>query len=155
MLNALLRELNNYFYRYTNGAKQYSFTIDCTFTSTNTIEGDFTDTFLVGEYIQVCDSRLNDAVYKIATISTTELTIDTTLDCLISTEPELACSVTKLFIPCDVIDLADEITDYNTNVTDGIASESQGNRSISYGSTSGWKNAFSTRISTYRRTRWC
>lgn len=160
MLNAVLRELNNYFIRYVNGVLQFNFSIDITFTASDTLTGDFTDTFISGEYILIQGSRVNDGVYKINTISATELKIDAAVDILIENESEVTCSVTKLYIPEDLIQLIDKIDMYNTNVTTGISSESQGSRSVSYGtsgggSSSGWKDAFNSQLSTYKKLRWC
>ena len=157
MLNEVIEYLNNYFYKYSSGVTQYSFTKDVTFTTNNTLEGDFADTFLVGEYIQLEDTRLNDGIYKIIAIDDTSITIDATLDITIDTEAEISTTMTKLFIPKDLIATIAEIKTYNTNTTDGIASESQGNRSVSYatstnGST-GWQTAFKTRLNSYKRLK--
>jgi len=155
MLNSVLEYLNNYFFKYTSTAKEYSYAKDITFTTNNTMAGDFTDTFLVGEYVLVEGSRINDGVYLISAIDDTTITIDATVDLTIDTEPQIDCTITKLFIPKQLISLIAEIKDYNTNVTTGIASESQGNRSVSYGGSSGWKSAFSNQLSVYKKLRWC
>lgn len=159
MLNAVLKYLNNYFFQYSNGTKKYTFTKDTTFTTNDTLAGDFTDTFIAGEYILVEGTRLNDGVYLISSITDSEITIDATLDRTIKTEAEVSTTLTKLYIPDDLLDIIAEIKTYNTNVTDGVSSESQGNRSISYSSdgtgSSGWKNAFASKLSTYKKLRWC
>lgn len=170
MLNAVLNELNNFFFRFSSNIIntsflrpnlniQFQFSIDATFTAPDTITGDFTDTYLVGEYIKINDSRLNDGVYLITAIDNSSITIDTTVDFLIKTEPEIQCLFTKLFIPSDVVQLIDDINTFNTSVSNGVSSESQGNRSITYstgsnGST-GWVQAFNSRLSVYRKLRWC
>lgn len=154
MLNQVLKYLNRWFYRLSNGLPEYSFSKDCTFTTANKIEADFASTFLVGEYVKIEGSRLNDGVYKISAIDAISLTIDATVDLTITTEPEITCTLTKLDIPKELIALIAEIKTYNTNVTDGVASESQGSRSISYGTQSGWQGAFKSRLSQYRKVRW-
>ena len=155
MLNAVLKELNNYFKKYTLGVANYTFSKDVTFTSNDTLTAtSFADTFIVGEYILIEDSRVNDGVYKISAIDGTTITIDTTIDFTITTEAEVTVSLTKLYIPSDVIELIDEIKTCNTNNEDGITSESQGSRSVSFDGGFSWKKAFSQRLSTYRKVRW-
>lgn len=159
MLNEVIEYLNNYFFKYTLGITTYSYTRDLTFTTNNTIEADFTDTFLVGEYILIEGTRLNDGIYKISAIDTTSITIDATLDITISAEAEISAEITKLFIPKELIATIAEIKTYNTTTTDGIASESQGTRSVSYATStngsSGWQNAFKSRLARYKKLRWC
>jgi len=159
MLNEVLRELNNFFIKRNSSGIELQFSVDSTFTTNDTITGDFTDTFLVGEYIKIENTRLNDGVYLITAIDTGSITIDSTLDLTIQTEPEVTTTFTKLFIPGDLVDLIAEITTFNTSSTNGIASESQGDRSISYTSSSSgdtsWRNAFNSRLSSYRKLRWC
>jgi hypothetical protein len=161
MLNAVLRELNNYFYRYTLGVKTLQFSVDSTFTATDTITGVFADTFVVGEYVQIYGSRVNDGVYLISAIDDSSMTIDATLDIVIKAESTaVTCTFTKLFIPPDVVQLIADIKTYDTNIETGIRSESQGERSVTYGggsstSASGWKDAFASNLSTYKKVRWC
>ena len=160
MLNAVLRELNNYFFEFSNGVKELQFTIDSTFVAPDTINGVFTDTFVVGEYILIEGSRVNDGAYLISAIDGSSMTIDATVDKTIKAEAEVECTITKLFIPFDVVELIADIKDYNSNVKTGVRSEQQGNRSITYGggsstSASGWKSAFANQLSTYKKVRWC
>lgn len=158
MLNEVLVYLNNYFFEYSSGAKKYSYSKDIAFTSTGTMTGDFTDTFLAGEYVLIENTRLNDGVYKISAIDDTTITIDATLDLTIDTEASITTTITKCYIPKDLLAIIAEIKTYNTNVTDGVSSESQGNRSISYSAngtaSSGWQNAFGSRLAKYRKVRW-
>lgn len=155
MLNEVLTSLKNNFYRYTNGVLNYSYTKDLTFTaSSGKVAGAFTSTFLVGEYIRISDSRLNDGVYLISAISTTEITIDTTLDTTFTDEAEIECIITKIYIPNDLVALIAEIKTYNTNNTSGLQLERQGNREIRYAKSSGWKDVFLNRLSKYRKLNW-
>ena len=156
MLNAVLREINNYFFEYSSGSKQFSYSKDVTFTTNNTlIASDFSDTFIVGEYILIENSRINNGVFLITAIDGTTITIDATLDLTITTEPERSVTLTKCFIPGELLALIEDVKTYDTNITTGLASESQGNRSVSYGDSSGWKKAFSSDLSIYKRLRWC
>ena len=124
MLNEVIKYLNNYFFQYTLGTLNYSYSKDVEFTSNDTLSGDFEDTFLVGEYILVQGSRVNDGIYLISAIDNTSITIDTTVDITITTEPETSVTITKLYIPKDLISLIAEIKAFNTSFSDGIASES-------------------------------
>jgi len=150
MLNAVLREINNYF----KDCDSLSFTKDVVFTADDTLTGDFTDTFFAGEYILIEGTRLNNSVYLIASVNDTTITIDTTVDRLIKTEPSVSATITKCSIPDDLIDTVAKMKAYNANVTTGISSESQGNRSVSYGNYNGWVSAFNSLLSTYRKLRW-
>ena len=155
MLNAVLKYLNNYFFEYTLGAKNYTFSKDVTFTTNTLTATSFADTFLAGEYVLIEGTRLNDGVYLISTIDATTITIDSTLDLTISAEPEITTTLTKLYIPKELLSLIVTIKTFNANSGSGIASESQGNRSVSYANGSGdWKTAFSPQLSTYRKLRW-
>jgi len=156
MLNAVLRELNNYFIKYTNGVANFTFSKEVTFTSNDTLTAtSFADTFIAGEYIHIEGTRVNDGVYLISAIDATTITIDATVDFTITNEPEVSTTLTKLYIPDDVIQLVDEINTYNTNNEDGVVSESQGNRSVTFDGGSSWRKAFSKRLSSYRKVRWC
>lgn len=159
MLNEVLEYLNNYFYKYTLGVRNYSFTRDVTFTTNTLTASDFSDTFVAGEYINIEGTRLNDGVYKVSAIDGTTITIDSTVDFTIVAEAEVETTLTKCYIPKDLVALIAEVKTYNTNVTDGIASEKQGERSVTYstgseGSASGWQSAFASRLSKYKKLRW-
>lgn len=149
MLNEVLNYLNNYFQDL-----DYSFQTDCAFTADDTIAGDFTDTFIVGEYIRIRDTRLNDGVYLIKTITDSEITIDATVDQKIRAEPEISTRLTKASIPPYLITLIGEIKTYNDSGIIPVASESQGNRSVSYVKDSSWKSVFSNQLTTYKKLRW-
>lgn len=153
MLNEILNYLNNYFQD-----NDYSYTIDCTFTGNDTIEGDFADTFLVGEYIRIRDTRLNDGVYLISAIDDTSITIDTTVDYIIRTEAEVSTRLVKADIPRDFISLVSDIETYNTNnTTAGATSESIDDYSVSYDSdtiSGGWQGAFKGKLARFKKMRW-
>lgn len=149
MVGQVLRYLNDYFIRYYCGVRQYSYTKDATFSSDTISATSFDDTFLAGEYIKIYGSRLNDGVYKITEANTDNIVLDATL----TTEEEISVELTKCFIPIDLLEIIEEIDTYNSNVTDGISSESQGNRSVSYVG-SGWKQAFQARLAPFKKVRW-
>ena len=155
MLNQVLKYLNNYFFEYTNGTRSYSYSKDVTFTSSATMSADWTDTYIVGEYILVEGSRLNDGVYLISAIDATDITIDSTLDITVSTEPEVSVTVSKCYIPKELIDIIADIKTYESNSNPGISSESQGNRSVTYNGSSDWKTVYQSALSKYRKLGWC
>ena len=160
MLNEVIEYLNNYFFKYTLGVKNYTYTKDVTFTATGTLAAtDFSSTFVVGEYILIENTRLNDGIYLITAIDATTITVDATLDIAITSEAEVEATLTKLYIPKQLIALIADIKTYNTNTTDGVVSESQGNRSVTYGTSSGggasgWQSAFKNRLERYKKLRW-
>ena len=170
MLNTTLDYLANYFtepnrkfYNYqtyltTTQRYIYEYPIQATFTATDTISGDFEDTFLVGEYIKIEGSRLNDGVFKIAAIDNTTLTIDTNFDQLIKTETEISVAMIKCFIPESLTDLIAEIKTYtDSHTVDGVKSESIDDYSITYtdeAGKSGWQGVFKGRLAQYKRVRW-
>jgi len=149
LLNEILNYLNNYF-----ADTDYSFETACTFTASDTIAGDFADTYIMGEYIRIKDTRLNDGVYLVKTVSDIEITIDATVDLTVRTEAEVTAKITKADIPRDLISLIAEIKTYNTSGIVPIASESQGNRSVTYVKDSSWKSVYTGMLSNYRKLRW-
>lgn len=149
MLNEVLNYINHYYKTDDIYTKEVAFTSDATLTA------DFTDTLLASEYFLIDGSRLNDYAFKVSANNTTSLTIDNTVDLTILNEPEIKVTITRLDIPRDLLALIAEIKTYNTNVVDGVASEAQGNRSISYQDGSSWQVAFSSRLSKYKKLRWC
>jgi len=149
MINEVLKYLNRY-YKTTD---EYS--LDVVYTAEDTLTADFTDTFLASEYFLIEGTRLNDGVFKVITNNTTSLTIDTTIDLKVITEPIIASTLTRLEIPRDLLALIAEIDTFNTNAVYGITSESQGNRSISYKEDSSWQGVFSNRLLKYKRLGWC
>lgn len=154
MINEVLTHLNNYFYKYTLGTRNFAYTKDMTFTGTDTIAGAFTDTFIVGEYVKIENSRLNDGVYLITANGGTTLTIDASLDIAISTEAEISCIITKLYIPKHLVALIADIKTYEATANNGVMREKQGSREIDYASDSTWNSVFAKRLSKYKKLGW-
>ncbi|MHA1302990.1 MAG: hypothetical protein ACTSPI_04735 [Candidatus Heimdallarchaeaceae archaeon] len=132
----------------------YQYSRDIEFTTTNTLTGDFADTYLAGEYIRIQGSRLNDGIYLIDTINDTTITIDATIDQIIRTEPEIGIVLIKAHIPQDLITLISEIKTYNSTGIIPIAGESQGNRSVTYAKDSSWKSVYNGQLSIYKKLGW-
>jgi hypothetical protein len=150
MINEVLEHINKYFVNYN-----YQSLIDSTFIATNTITGDFEDTFLVGEWIMISGTRLNDGVYLISTINTTSLTIDISYDKSIKAEDETESVLyRKLDIPASLVSIVVDIKTHQATESIGIKSESQGNTSVTYDKSSGWQGVFASKLSQWRKLRW-
>lgn len=120
------------------------------------IEGAFGNTYIVGQYIHVAGSFVNDGVYKITTVSDTKLTLDATLT---EESTDEGFIIYGCAVPSDFLSVVSDIETWLTTNSgqEGVASESLGNHSISYatgadGSTSNnWKSAFSGRLLPYKQ----
>jgi hypothetical protein len=140
MIDYLLAYLNNYFPKTHDR-------ITLTF-SGSTISG-ISGQYLVGQYVNIYDSVLNDGTYKITQINGSVLTVDATLQA-----ETVDCSIFGLAIPKQVLDLVSKVT----IDSEGILSESQGNRSVTYSGPS-WQAKYHSTLSAYRcvydeRERW-
>ena len=114
------------------------------------IIGDFNYTALVGQYININGSILNDGVYKITEISSNKITVDSST--LIPEDSSVFINIIYLAIPKSLLDLIVEIKTYidGQSTSANIKSESQGNVSITYVNGSDWQSAFKTQLSSYR-----
>lgn len=112
------------------------------------IEGDFKETYLVGQYVLIKGTILADGVYKITTVASGKLT----LDAAFTPETEFDVehpAVVGLAVPKAVIDLAAEIESFNESA--GVASESLGDYSISYGEGGSWEKAYKSKMAKWKR----
>ena len=139
MINSILAYTNKY---YPCSLESQTFKI-----VSDGIEGTFTDTYLVGQYVNIMDSVLNDGTYKITGVTGSKLTLDATL-----LEEESYIYLWGLQLPRGYITLIDDITTYNNSVTNKaeLTSETQGNRSVTYKNGSSWQNAFMSQLANYR-----
>ena len=149
MIGKVMTEVKNHFARSVE-SKAYEIVVDG-------IQGSFQEKYVVGQYVWVYNSFINDGVYKITAITSTKLTLDATLQAENTGETIV---VFGLKPPTEFLSLVTDIESYVNNqaVTSlGIKSESQGNRSISYGSGSSgaggntWQSVFSESLNKYRR----
>lgn len=120
------------------------------------IEGDFDNTYLVGQYIHVKQSYLNDGVYKITGVTSSKLTLDATLQ---AEDTDDYITVYGCKVPGAFLSIVTDIESWqakNTG-TEGVASEIIDGYSISFASGPGgvvgntWQNAFASRLSTYKQ----
>lgn len=139
MIQEVLQYLNNYF---------VVDTVDSSLIETDGITV-LENKFVVGQYILVLYSKLNDGVYKISGITGNKLSIDTDLDLL---EESGAFYVCGLAIPRAVLTICGEIDTYNTNHSSMARSESLGDYSVTWGNDDvSWISSFRKRLAPYRK----
>lgn len=140
MLNQIMKEIKNHFARCFEIGK-FEIVADG-------IQGTFTQTYVVGAYVWIKNSFVNDGVYKITQVATNKITLDATLTAENTNEEMVLYLCTP---PKDFIDLANKIITYNTTNSDGISSKSLGDLSISYSGDSTWVSVFKGQLNTYRK----
>lgn len=111
------------------------------------IVGIFSEKYVVGQYVWVKRSFINDGVYKITGITATKLTLDATL------QPENTGELIYLFglaPPKDFLTVVTEIENFKSK--DGVTSESIDDYSVSYGGNGGgWASVFKDKLSPWKR----
>lgn len=137
MLNDIMTQVNNHFIKDVETG-QYSI-------FTKTISG-LRNEYLVGQYVWVYNSLLNDDVYKITAVGTGSITVEST-DNLTSETGDF--TVFGLAVPKDFLRLVAEVTAYKGS--EGVSSESIGKYSVSYKDGGGWSEAYRNRLNKYRR----
>lgn len=113
----------------------------------NSIIGSFTETYLVGMYVIIKGSYLNDGLYQITAVANNELTLDGTL------QPEDTNESFRVYAsspPQEFVDLATKINAYNETGI-GADSESIDDYSISYKGDGSWESVYANKLNTYRR----
>lgn len=133
-----MRAINRYFPRtYEN--------ISLTFAAaTKTITG-VGETYLVGQYILVQFSVLNDGVYTVAAFDAEneKITVNETLR-----DEETTVNIFALAPPRDFLDLVTDIEAFTSK--DGVSTERIDDYSITYKNGGSWNEAFRKRLNTYR-----
>lgn len=141
----MLYEVMNYcknFFVYSGETDDYEIEADG-------IKGNLAETYLVGMYVCIDNSFLNDGVYKITGVTSDKLTLDATLQA--ENTGDTIC-LYGLKVPSVFITLVDEIESYDSTVQRGVKSESQGQRSVTYGSGSETGSGDNTWQSVYANT---
>jgi len=113
------------------------------------IIGNLSQNYIVGQYINIQNSILNDGTYKITAVTANKLTLDSVM----IEETTDNVRIWGLRLPRGLIELAIEITSYVASqpTNANLKAESQGNRSVTYAEGgSNWKSAFANRLSQYR-----
>lgn len=116
------------------------------------IQGTFEEAYIVGQYISLDNTFLNDGVYMITAVSDTKLTLDATLSTESSSDYYY---IFGLKIPTTFLSLVTDIATYDSNTVYGIKSESQGNRSVTYGNGESngntWQSAYMSALAPYKQ----
>lgn len=140
-IESLMKECNNYFYKWK---ETNTFTIN-----NNTIE--VTGTYLVGQYVRIVGSIVNDGIYQIETYTSGKITI------IGLTDEVFEGTIYGLSVPKDFIELESKIETYNNkNVISNKSSEGFNNYSVGYakdknGKPLQWQEIFKSDINIYRQ----
>lgn len=137
MISQVMRYCNKYFPK-TYERSNYEIIADG-------IQGSFSKTYVVGQYIYVKDSLLNDGVYRITDISSIKLTLEATLS---AENTGQAITVFGLTPPRDFLELVNEISNYTSK--DGVASEKIDDFSVTFKGDGSWQSAFMNKLNTYK-----
>lgn len=137
MINEIMTQVRNHFAK-TIETGTFSIAADGKLSGLN-------NTYLVGQYLWVYGSVLNDDVYKILSIENGVIALDGTGH----TAEVGDFTVFGLAVPKDFLRLVDEIKAYKG--ADGVASESIGKYSVSYKNGGGWSEVFRVKLNKYRR----
>ncbi len=119
--------------------------------SVYTISGEFNETYLVGQYVYIKGSILNDGAYKITAVSENQLTVENEVLAEVADSAYIfGCAVPRSFIS-----LVDDITTWvaSNGNQEGVASEGIDDYSVAYSpeaQKSGWQGAFQGRLAEFR-----
>lgn len=122
------------------------------------ITGNFQNDYIVGQYILIKSSVLNDSVYKVTQVESNKLTLEGTLIPESTNNNNYNIGIYALRPPKGFLTLVDTIASWETSNSSkaGISSEKIDDYSVSFagdGSAAGntWENAFKSKLSKYRR----
>lgn len=139
MLNVVMTHIKNHFARSWE-IGQYEIVTDG-------IVGSFYKKYIVGQYVWLKYSFVNDGVYKITGVTSNKLTLDATLTAENTGE---LIALFGLAVPHDFLTVVTEIENFKSK--DGVTSESIDDYSVSYGGDGGsWTSVFSGKLSQWRR----
>jgi hypothetical protein len=148
MIEQVMRFCKNHFPR-SKERKKFTFVSDG-------ITGTFTETYVIGQYIWVRESFVNDGVYQIIEKTSSKLTLNATLT---SEETNGYSTVLGLHVPNDFLSLVCDIESWVTNNggREGIVSEKIDDYSVNYGKNATgqmantWQIAFGDRLVPYKQ----
>ena len=144
-MDKILNSINNYFYRFF---ERGIYNIKA---NTIIVKGKY----IIGQYIRIEGSTLNDGVYKVASVEGQNITLESST---IKGE-EFEGVISSLAIPNDLISLKAKIEVYESeNKPSAIVSESFGNYSYSLATnTNGqaltWQEVFSNELKPYKKMK--
>jgi len=139
MIGRVMNEVNNHFI--------ISFERVEAQISGENLKGSFKEEYEAGMYIHIQGSLLNTGTYKIIAITENEITLDTALrDEKIKNMYLYGLNPSREFL-----EVVAGIEEHTANISGGnIASEKQGDKSISYAGDNKWQTAFINELETYR-----
>lgn len=148
MLNQVMAYCKNHFDR-SREIEEYEIVTDG-------IVGSFGETYVVGQYIWIVNSFVNDGVYKITGVTSSKLTLDYTM---VAENTGESITVYGLKPPTDFLQVVEDIATWvdGNGGKEGIAGESIDSYSISFGTGAGgqmantWQVAFAPRLEAYRQ----
>ena len=138
MLSQVLEEINNYYDRWVEK-------LDLVIAGTaKTITGDFDETYLIGQYIHIKGSILNDGVYKLTAVASGVLTVE---DTLVDETNEM--KIFGLAIPSTLLKIVTDIENDPNLLLAGVMAIKQGERSTTYFQGSDWIVRYGTRLAPF------
>lgn len=144
-MQKILDSINNYFYKFYESGN-YSI-------NTNTIK--VKGKYIIGQYVRIEGSTLNDGVYKVIFVDGQNITLES----LTMRDEEFEGIISSLAIPSDLISLKAKIETYESeNKPSAIVSESFGNYSYSLATNANgqaltWQEVFSNELKPYRKPK--
>ena len=134
-MEKLLRYLNRYYPRSIESV---------TSVVADGLEGNFTERYVVGQYVMLMGTIMSDGIYQLTGVSPTKLTVGEPL----TAESDDLIAVVGLSIPKEIIALNAKIEAYKGS--EGLASESIDDYSVSFKDGSGWQVAYAKELQAYR-----
>lgn len=136
MIENVLRDIRNFFVK----TVEYG-TIQIT---SNKLIFNPKQTYLVGQYVYIKGSVLNDSVQRITLVELDGITLENLSD------EQGSFTIYGLAIPKAIVDIATEIE--TSGNTAGVQSESLGDYSVSYGEKGGsWQQVYKNQLDPYRK----
>lgn len=138
----IMRECNNFFEYETE-----KLILEITATK---LLGEFENDYILGQYVRIQNSILNDGVYKISAVGANEITLDATL---LAENTDRDICISSLKMPKEFLAIATEIIADGTNQS--VKSESVSRYSVDYGEGGkSWTNVYKKALDNYRKMRW-
>lgn len=139
MIEQVLKEINRYFPRTVETLKEIE---------VDGFIGDWKERYVVGQYIYVRGTIMNDGVYQLTEVSPAKLTVAETLTPEVVGDREYS-ALLGLAIPNEVLRLATEIENYS-GAKGGVSSESLGDYSVSYSDDGSWQSVYKKALNQWR-----
>ena len=139
MIKQVMDSINNHF---VNDWEHNSYEI-----VSDGVTGTFSCTYLVGMYILIEHSYLNNGVYEITGVTSSKITVDATLKAENTNDSMTLYALTP---PADFISIVSEITNFDEKGL-GVNSESIDDYSVTYEDDGSWQSVYKNKLNQYRR----